>query len=229
MVSVNVFVPQTVLRDYPPPVGCRKNSSLNLAFLLSFIFSPLSLKLSFSDKKNNTVLSRLSFCLGYQEAWPNFWINGISFPWLTCSFLLCFIPSWHESSLSTPPFLKIFLNFFYFFLQEERDVKNNRSPTLTFYNLQGRKIGLREVAFAKSHKKLVSRSFQIKTWGFPLSHCPIYYFKLKTISSVFRYCEYWLWHNNGDMDKIYLRNKVLLSMTFLLWTLGSPKRGKLWA
>lgn len=51
---------------------------------------------------------------------------------------------------------------------------------LTFYNLQGRKVGLK-VAFAKSHKKLVSRSFQIETRGSPLSHCPIYYFKLKTV------------------------------------------------
>ena len=51
MVSVNVFVPQTVLRDYPPPVGCRKNSSLNLAFLLSFIFSPLSLNFLFQIKR----------------------------------------------------------------------------------------------------------------------------------------------------------------------------------
>lgn len=85
MVSANIFVPQTVLRDYPPSVGCRKNSSLNLAWIfrqsgmllllrlppLIHLLSPLS-KLSFSDKKNNTVLSPLSFCLGYQEAWPNF-------------------------------------------------------------------------------------------------------------------------------------------------------------
>lgn len=140
MVSANVFVPQTVLRDYPPSVGHRKNSSLNLAWIfrqsgmllllclppLIHLLSPLS-KLSFSDNKTNTVLSSLSFCLGYQEAWTNFWINGISFPWPKCSFLLCFIVSWHESSLFTSPFLKTFLNFLslsFLFLQEEGDVKN---------------------------------------------------------------------------------------------------------